>query len=184
MVAGDTTALGEVVTTLSAEVDSNMATVQGQLTVITDEQSALADSLDDLTAEINGATANARFRMTAVAAPIGVAARIEAQVRINTGAGWVSGGWALDLVESPPGSGTYVCKFTIYADYIFVTTPAGVNVLFYDTVNNALTMYNGRFIAGYVGDQNGRWRQDMTNAVLKIYDESNILRVQLGNLSV
>lgn len=184
VVVGETAALAEQVTTLTATVDSNMATVQGQITAISDDQSAMADLIDDLTAEINGATANARFRMTAVAAPSGVAARIEAQVRINTGAGWVSGGWALDLVESPPGSGTYVCRFTIYADYIFVTTTGGVNVLFYDAVNNALTMFNGRFIAGYVGDQNGRWRQDMNNAVLKIYDESNVLRVQLGNLSV
>lgn len=185
LVAGETTALGEVVTTLQAEVDNNMATVQGQLTVITDEQTAMADSLDELTASINGATANARFRMTTVAAPSGVAVRIEAQARVNSSGVWTSGGWCIDVVESPPGSGTYVCKFTIFADYVVVSRPGdGVWVLYFDTGAGKLTLFDGAVIAGYIGDQAGRWRQDMANAVLKIFDESNVKRVQMGNLDI
>lgn len=180
----DQNALSLSVTQLNTKVDDNKAEATQQIQTLTDEQQSLAEALTDLEAEINGATANARFRMTVITAPVGVAARIEAQVRINTGSGWVSAGWAIDLIESPPGSGTYVGRFTIYADHIFVTNGAGVNVLYYDTVANALTIFDGRFIAGYIGDQNGRWRQDMNNAVLKIFDESNVKRTQIGNLDV
>lgn len=185
VVANATTAASEKIETLTATVDDNMSTVSSQLAAITTDQQALADSLTALTASLNNTSADARFRMTAVAGPSGVAARIEAQVRVNVAGSWIPGGWAIDVLESPPGSGAFVSKFTIYANYVFVVRPGdGVNVLFFDSSTSSLTLFDGRIISGYIGDQNGRWRQDMANAVLKVYDEANTKRVQLGNLSV
>lgn len=169
--------------TLTAQLGTARAQFTEQIDVIATDQNALAQLVQQLTAELNSVSASAKFRMVAVAGPGGAAARIEAQVRIDTGATWVRAGWALDVLESPPGSGTYTSRFLIYADNILVQNSSGTDVLYFNAVTGSLTLFGGTLIAGYIGDQNGRWQQDMTNAVLKIFDESNVRRVQLGDLS-
>jgi hypothetical protein len=60
------------------------------------EIEAVSDSLSTVTSRVDDVSADARFRMTATSGPTGFA-RIAAQARVSSGAGWRTAGWYMDV---------------------------------------------------------------------------------------
>lgn len=187
VVVTDKAAQATVNTTVQAQIGANTAAITTEQTARTNGDTALANSITSVLSELDGRTANATFRMTTVLAPVGVAARIEMQARVSAGGTFTSGGLAIDVIETAPGSGIYTSQIVMLAEKIFIKTSAGVTKLAYDTAANKLTMYDGVFqsgtvVAGTVKDTAGRFVIDLNYPRQQIFDAAGVERVRIGRL--
>jgi hypothetical protein len=86
------------------------------------EIEAVSDSLSTVTSRVDDVSADARFRMTATSGPTGFA-RIAAQARVSSGAGWRTAGWYLDV----PTNVSEPTQFLINADRFAILNGSAKN---------------------------------------------------------
>lgn len=158
-------------TTLQAGVDANTTAIVSEATARTDADSALGDAISSVVATVNDTTASTRFRMTSVVAPIGVAARIEAQARVEqTGTSgettWRSAGWAIDLIST--GGDNYVGRFTVIADYVLFQNGDGITYLEYDGINEVLNISNTVITASALRNSDGSFLINLDDGYIVI----------------
>jgi hypothetical protein len=102
------------VNAIAVGVNENTASIVTEQIARANADSALASQVTSVQALADQATANAAFKMEAVAAPGGTAARIAAFVQAGGSTQFNRAGWALDVVEGPPG--TFSGRFVVSAD--------------------------------------------------------------------
>ena len=192
-------ALSTSLGTLSAQVNAPgtglpaaHAAISSEATTRAAADTALANYVDTVLASYDGTMAGAKFQMTAVAAPAGVAARIEMQVRAaNTGGGdatnWKQAGIIIDVLETSPGSGVYTTRILNVADKYYVVNGTTMLPAFeVDTVNNRVKMKAadiGTVVAGIVKRADDKVIFNLNTGTLKVFDATGTLRVHIGDLS-
>jgi hypothetical protein len=131
---------------------------------------ALADLITAVTASLNSAFASSSIRFTSVVAPGGIAARIALEVKAGSMSSWGASGLYIDVVETGIGTGIFVGKITLRADYISFQNGAGDDVLYWDNANLRMVFKGGEVLAGKVTSVDGKAVLDLDDKFLEFWD--------------
>ncbi len=160
-------------------IGANTASIGTLETTKVDAAGATAAAQTLLNATFGAGSANVKWRLAALATPVGYDALFEVEASV-TGAGgtFKASGFMIAVLTV---GGTQISQIEMKADRILFRRPSdNAVVLGWDAVNAVLSIFGGTFEAGVVRSQDGRFIIDLINKLLTIKDASDNIVLRLG----
>jgi len=155
--------------TAESAIGANTASIGDLETTKVDAAGATAAAQTLLNATFGAGSANVKWRLAALATPVGYDALFEIEASVTGADGtFKSSGFMIAVLTV---GGTQISQIEMKADRILYRRPAdNAVVLGWDSVLEVLSIFSGTFIAGVVQSEDGEFVIDLNNKTIEMYD--------------